>query len=106
MGDRTVSNAIFKDDFEGTGTMEDFVATLNRLFGAMNNINIIVPPDYAGSPPSMTFDAGKLTFNFGDALVFTLNNVEWNLTGDAVYVSNTVEVVNGKLVISVEANTA
>jgi hypothetical protein len=104
MGDGTMSSATFKDDWEGTGSMESFVSASNRLFSAMNNIKILLPPDYGGIEPTFTFKPDALEFDFGDMLIFALNNVEWNLTGDADFVSNTVEVINGKLVISVEAN--
>jgi len=47
---------------------------------------------------------GKIEFDFGDALIFTLNNVVWNLTGTATFNTNTVEVSGGQLIISVDAD--
>lgn len=100
-----MSQPVFKDDFEGTGSMEKFVEASNLMFGALNNITFLMPPGYAGQEPSITFKPGGLEFDMGEMLIFTLNNVEWNLNGTAAFVSNTVEVIGGKLVISVEANS-
>ena len=97
---------MFKDDFKGTGNMEQFCEESNLLFSALNNINFNMPSGYSGIEPTVEVHSDKIVFDFGQALVFTLNNVEWNLSGSAVFVSNTVEVVDGKLVINVVANSA
>jgi len=94
-----------KDKFVGTGSMKGFVKESNKLFSSLNNIEFILPTGYSGIEPTIRLEEDGLVFDFGDALIFTLNNVGWKLTGDATFVSNKVEVVNGKLVISVKAMT-
>lgn len=100
---------MLKDDYEGSGSMEDFVADSNKVFSSINNAEVIVPQGYAGIEPTVSIqgedDDLSLVFDFGDALIFTLNNVVWNLTGTAAFVSNSVSVVNGRLMINVEANS-
>ena len=93
-----------KSDFVGTGSMEAFCKETNALFSAINNIDFIMPVGYEGVPPSTEIINGRLVFDFGDALIFTLKNVSWNLTGTAVYVSYSASVSNGKLLIDVTAN--
>jgi len=99
-----MSSAAFKADWEGTGSMEKFIEEMNRLFSAMNNIKFFLPSGYDGVEPTMNFKANSLEFDFGEALIFTLNNVVFNLEGTADYVSNTAEIINGQLVITIEAN--
>jgi len=95
----------FKHDFEGTGTFVEFVSACNRLFEAMSNITVVMPVDYRGTEPTLVASTdGTITFDMGDALIFTTNNIDWELSGDATFESYSAEVVNGKLVISVEAN--
>ena len=95
---------MFKDDFKGTGPMRSFCEEANRLFAAMNNIDIVMPSGYSGPEPTLEFREGRLVFDFGSALIFTTDNVDWNLTGTAYYKSNSVTVTNGQLVIDVEAD--
>jgi len=95
---------MFKEDFKGTGSLKDFVDEANKLFSAANNIKVTMPVNYSGAEPTMAYDGTSLVFDMGDALIFTLNNVVWNLTGTADFVSHSVEVVNGQLVINVEAD--
>ena len=95
----------FIDTFEGTGTMIPFVDQLNEISKCMNNISVIMPSGYKGVEPSLTFKDGALVFDFGQALVFTLNNVQWILTGSAVFGVPSAKVENGKLVIRVHADS-
>ena len=94
----------FKSDFKGTGSMEKFVSEMALLLEAMNNINVVMPPYYAGTPPTLKFDGQSLVFDFGEALIFSLKNIEWvfpSLT--TVIEENTAEVVGGQEVITVDA---
>jgi hypothetical protein len=95
----------FIDTFEGRGTMVPFVDQVNEISRCMNNISVIMPTGYSGEEPTLTFKDGALVFDFGQALVFTLNNVKWVLTGSADFVSYSAQVENGKLVIRVHANS-
>ena len=99
-----MAGIIFKSDFEGTGTMKKFVEDANMLFESMNNIKFIMPLEYAGQEPTITFKPGGLEFDMADMLIFVLSNAEFVFTGTATIASSSVEVVDGKLVISVEAN--
>lgn len=98
------------DKFVGTGSMTEFVDETNKLFSAVNNMSIIVPNGYVGIEPTAYLEDGKIVFDFGDALIFTLNNVVWNFSGtsfvdpDKVTVSYSASVESGKLVISVVVN--
>jgi hypothetical protein len=67
--------------------MEGFCVETNKLFAAMNNIQFHMPVGYAGIEPSMRIENGRMIFDFGDALIFTLNNVVWDNGGGSVYVS-------------------
>lgn len=94
-------------EYEGTGSLKDFVATSVELFKSINEARVEVPPGYSGTTPTITITGGddpKLTLDLADALLFTLNNVRWDLSGTATFASNEVAVVNGQLIISVEAN--
>ena len=84
--------------------MRGFCEETNKLFAAMNNVVFIMPTGYAGVEPSIKFEDGQIAFDFGNALIFTLNNVQWDLTGSATFNSYSAEVVNGQLVISVDAD--
>ena len=97
---------MFKDDFKGTGNMRSFCDEANKLFAAMNNIDIVMPPEYSGPEPTLEFREGRLVFDFGSALIFTTENIDWDLTGDAgiSFDTYTADVVDGQLEITVEAS--
>ena len=99
----------FNTDFIGTGTMKKFVAECVKAFSAMNDIKIIMPPNYSGAEPELKIENDdentKLVFDMAEALVFTLNNVQWNLSGSASFDSYSVEVVGGQLIINVSASS-
>jgi hypothetical protein len=97
-----------RDNFEGTGSMVEFVKETNTLFSAVNNIKFIMPSGYLGVEPTVKVEPNSITFDFGQALIFTLNNVVWNFSGtgftepnNVVISSRTATVVNGKLTLSV-----
>lgn len=98
------------DKFAGTGSMVGFVEETNKLFSAINNMKIIVPNGYAGIEPTAYLEKGKIVFDFGEALIFTLNNVVWSFSGTSftapakVTVSYSASVESGKLVIRVVVN--
>ena len=94
----------YKDDFKGTGNMKKFCDESNKLFSAMNNTDFIMPAGYSGISPSVRFEDNRIVFDFGQALVFTLNNVAWDLIGSATFNSTSATVINGQLVISVDAD--
>jgi len=94
----------FNPKWRGTGSLTEFVAEMVKLLTAMNNIKVIMPRYYSGVEPTLVFTAGQLIFDMAEALIFTLNNVEWVWLGIAKIDSNTAEVQNGKLVITVDAN--
>ncbi len=96
--------AKLKDTFNGTGSMKKFADETNKLFSAINNISFIMPSGYGGVEPTVELKDGKLVFDFGNMLIFTLDNVSWKFTGSASINSNKVQVVNGQLVISVDAD--
>ena len=96
--------AKLKDNFVGKGSMETFCNETNKLFKAVNNPKFIMPSGYSGAEPTLRIEGERLAFDFGEALIFTLNNVQWNLTGSATFNSYSVSVVNGQLVISVDAD--
>jgi hypothetical protein len=93
-----------RSNFIGTGNMEEFCNETNKLFSAINNIQFQMPTGYAGVEPTVQVFDDRIVFDFGNALIFTLNNVVWNLTGSATFNSNTVGVSNGVLVINVDAD--
>jgi len=95
-----------RDNFKGTGTFVQFVNECNKLFAALSNIRVFMPKGYKGIEPTLKLNGDNrgLTFDMGEALVFTLNNVEWNFSGDADIDDYSVEVDDGQLIISVEAN--
>jgi len=97
---------MLKDSFKGTGTLKKFVDESNSAFSALNDIKVYMPQGYAGAEPTMQLsgDNKSIVFDMGDALIFTLNNVVWNFTGSADIDTMSAEVLNGKLVINVEAN--
>lgn len=94
----------FRTDFKGTGNMKKFCEETNDLFAAINNIKFIMPFRYVGIPPSARAEKDRILFDFGEALIFTMNNVIFNLTGSATFNSYSAEVTNGQLVISVDAD--
>ena len=98
-----MAEAVFQTAFSGTGSMKDFIFENVRLLEAMNNISVLMPPGYDGAPVTLKFNGSSLVLDFGDALVFTLANVEWVFPGIAEIVSNEAEVENGKLEITVDA---
>jgi len=84
----------FRDDYIGTGNMEQFCEESNLLFAALNNVVFQMPSGYAGIEPSMRVEEDRIVFDFGNALIFTINNVVWdNGDGD-------VAVINGQLHIA------
>ncbi len=93
----------WRDDFKGTGSMKKLTDEVNSFMNAMNNINVKMPRNYEGQPVSLAFIDNRLVLDFGDALVFSLNNVEWVFSGTANIVDFSAQVFNGRLVISVEA---
>ena len=93
-----------KDDFVGTGSMKTFCEETNKLFKAVNNIEFTLPSNYKGIEPTVKIEDGRMLFDFGAALIFTLSNVQWRLTGSATFNSNSASVINGQLVISVDAD--
>ena len=94
----------FKTDFNGTGSMKEFVDAMVLLLEAMNNIKVEMPPYYAGAPVTVKFEGSSLVFDFGDALIFSLQNVEWIFpSATAVIVENTAEVIGGQEVLTVNA---
>lgn len=94
---------IFKNNFIGTGSMKPFVDQYNELMTALNNISVVVPAGYAGNPPTLSFSGERFVFDFQDALIFTLNNIDFNLQGNVNYISATANVVAGRLQINVFA---
>lgn len=66
---------MFKDNWDGTGSMDEFVREANRLFKMMNNIKVIVPSDYSGTEPTLRFEGGKMIFEMNDALIFNYENL-------------------------------
>ena len=84
--------------------MTGFCEESNKLFAALNNITFKMPTGYSGIEPKAWVENGRIVFDFGQALIFTLNNVQWDLTGSATFNSNSAQVVNGQLVISVDAD--
>ena len=95
-----------KDNFVGSGNMESFCDETNKLFSAVNNPTFIMPTGYSGVEPTLEIKDDSLVFDFGDALIFTLENVSWRLTGSATFTSRSASVSNGKLQISVNANNS
>lgn len=95
---------MFREDYKGTGNMKRFCEESNKLFAALNNVVFLMPSGYAGVEPSVTIEDARIVFDMGNALIFTLNNVQWNLTGSATFNSYSAEVINGQLVISVDAD--
>ena len=95
--------------YEGTGSMKGFVASSVALFKAINEAKVEVPKNYAGAEPTLSIKDSdkdpKLVLDMAEALLFTLNNVSWDLSGTATFVSTDVTVNNGKLIISVTANS-
>ena len=97
-----------KSDFKGTGTMVEFVDESNKMFSALTNARVIVPTGYSGQEPTLRIDEtgaenASLVLDMGEALVFTLNNIEWEFFGDAAITSKGAYVRNGKLHIQVTA---
>lgn len=97
-----------KDDFEGTGPMEEFAQETNKVFGALNEMIVIMPTGYEGETPTLRLRKGdtQIVLDMKDALVYTIDNVDWNLLGTAFYKSNTIEVIDGRLTITVLADIA
>ena len=100
------NNKTFKSDFIGTGNMERFCAESNRLFAAISNIQFIMPSGYSGVEPTAQFEDGRIVFDFGEALIFTTNNIVWNFSGSASVTGYNAAVQNGKLHINVNAESA
>lgn len=78
----------FRQDFIGTGNMERFCEESNKLFAALNNIVFLMPSGYEGVEPSIRIEEGRIIFDFGQAQIFTLNNVNWVSGSGDVYISN------------------
>lgn len=95
---------MYKGDFKGKGPMKKFVDESNLIFSALNNPKVLMPKEYVGIQPTLKFNEDSVVLDFGDALIFTTNNITWNLTGTATFVSRSASVINGKLSISVVAN--
>jgi hypothetical protein len=94
--------------FEGTGSFAEFVENVVDFFKAINNASVEVPSGYSGAEPTLRLEDGKsgpqLVLDMAEALVFTLNNVQWELVGSAAFVDWKVSVQNGKLVVYVHAD--
>jgi hypothetical protein len=71
-----------KNNFKGTGSLVEFVNSANALFSAINNVQVIVPKNYVGVEPTLKLnedgEKSSLVFDFGDALIFTENNISFN----------------------------
>jgi len=95
----------WKEDFKGTGPLKPLVDQVNEVFETFNNIEIKMPKSYEGPAPTLTFDRdGKLIFDFQEALIFTLRNVDWSYTGNATVSNFRIYVSDGKLKIRFSAN--
>lgn len=100
---------MLKTDFKGTGSLKEFVAESDKLFNALNNAEVRVPDEYAGEVPRLYIeesggDKTALVLDMEDALLFTLNNVKWSISGGAVIEYRAVYVDNGKLNIVVKTS--
>ena len=84
----------YRSDFIGSGNMRGFCEETNKLFAAMNNVVFIMPTGYAGVEPSVKFKDDKIVFDFGNALIFTMENVVWDNGGGSA------QVYNGRLHIA------
>jgi hypothetical protein len=93
-----------KSDFIGKGSMKEFVEESNAAFSSLSNVSFTMPDGYSGIEPTVYIKDGRLTFDFGQSLIFTLNNVVWNVSGSADVPTKTADVDDGKLNLTVVAN--
>lgn len=96
-----------KTDFKGTGPMAEFVAESTNLFKALQNMRVIMPPGFSGSPPEL-----KLESNEGGAVLKLIMNDAIMFREDHVFIESATisggtlqgvdyRVENGKLIITV-----
>jgi len=93
--------------FKGAGSMVRFVEESNKVFSALENIEVLVGSKYKGAPPTFKLSRGKgLVFDMGDALIMDENNVVWDTSGTAVFTTLEALVFDGQLQITVRAESA
>jgi hypothetical protein len=57
---------MIKDNFTGTGSMTEFVAVVNSIASALNNVRVDMPSGYKGNPPSARIEKGVLVIDFSE----------------------------------------
>jgi len=95
-----------KSDFVGTGPLARFVSQVNGLLEAINNGTVVMPSGYDGKTPSFGIEGGNLVLDLGNAQVFSLKNVSWDISGGSGVNKKTVGVYGGQLRIAIEQNPA
>lgn len=95
-----------KSDFKGNGPMKDFVDASNRVFAALTNARVDVPPGFEGTAPEFKLNEGKDSASFelkmNDAVLLNRSKVYLRINGNPQPVGTySVYTSNGKLIIRV-----
>ena len=98
------SLGIMKRNFTGKGTMAGFVDSSNRIFAALSNMEVKVPPGFSGAVPEMKLresdGSASLELNMNGAIM--LNEKAASVTINGVPEPNfSLSVSGGKLTITV-----
>lgn len=94
-------------NFTGTNSMKAFVADSVTVFNAINNAEVLMPPQFEGTRPEFIFSEGaSFELDMKDAIVFDPNAVEFELLLDNGLPPDNAQVYvdNGQLVIAIQGN--
>ena len=100
----TESVVVMKRNFKGKGSMAGFVDSSNRVFAALSNMEVKVPPGFDGAEPVLKLresdDSASFEFNMNDAIMLNTDAAVVSINGSATS-SFTLSVSNGRLIIDV-----
>lgn len=89
-------------EFKGNGPMKKFVTESVRVFSALENAIVKVPPGFIGVPPEFvleeTKDSASFKLEMNDAIMFNKNGVVIKFNGTQQPRSDfSMKVTNGRL---------
>lgn len=95
-----------KTNFKGTGTLTDFVADSVTVFNALQNAEVIMPPNYGGTQPTLgiveTQGGAEFVLDMGNAVMVTENNIKVESTATGVTINDvSVTTSGGKIKVTV-----
>ena len=100
---------MFETKFKGTGSFQQFVNDVVKLFSSINASKIIMPTGHSGADPSIRFEKDQteasLVLDFSGSDVFSLANISWDVGRTSGATIKRASVENGVLKIYVRVNS-